>query len=244
MIRLDCRDWTESELMGIRSSPDRSTDDLRWAATNRADGSSVGRVGSASSARRVHGRELRRGTKPQGRSIAAARRMPPIELRRSASRPRSSSGLATALDGAGSTAWASSANAAHVFVRANWTRRRLGERQTRQVAIRRWTGSTAPRGRRFGTDRAGATRPRGEQSDPARLDEIERMTRERLYPLRHHAARRAAEPGRGLLRRGQGADRAGARRARASTMSRAAGRGPTRPTARSSRRRRSSGARG
>ena len=33
-------------------------------------------------------------------------------------------------------------------------------------------------------------------------------------PLRHHAPRRAAEPGRGLLGRGQGPDRAGARRAR------------------------------
>ena len=57
-------------------------------------------------------------------------------------------------------------------------------------------------------------------------------------PLRHHPPRRPADAGRRVLRRRQAPDRAGARRARASTTSRAAGPAPIRPTATSSQPRR------
>ena len=66
-------------------------------------------------------------------------------------------------------------------------------------------------------DRAGAASRVGARtatSPSASSHGIDRMTRERLYPLRHHPARRAAEPGRRLLRRGQGRDRPRARRPR------------------------------
>ena len=90
---------------------------------------------------------------------------------------------------------------------------------------------------RIGRGRMRATAPAGGLA--ARAAKRHDMPRAALS-LRHDAARRAAEPGGRLLGRGQGRGSPRRSTGSGSTMSRAAGRGRTRPTAPSSRRRRGS----